>query len=132
MSELKKPSQFPTLTAAAGVQGLVMKDGSFAKCQLTHLLAMMLMPFAQVGVAAAASYTRSQWMEYARNYTYWYQTALKAGDVLVIQAMTSDTNQRVVYYFRITSVDTNMNVSRGYCFLMLMEGEPPIWPDKPT
>lgn len=133
MSTTKKPSGFP-YTSEKGSTGyaLGLQGSSFAKIQFPVLLAKMLMPFANVFVVNPGTYTREAWMSYATAPSYWYSQSAQVGDVLLISSVTSDTNQKLLYFFLVTAIRTGSAYKDGHCILMLMEGEPPLWPDTST
>ena len=130
MSKTKELSSLPTLPSTAmDVWSVVMNytasPGKLNVVALKYLLARMLMPFANVyGVGGGQTFTKAQWLEYATTRTYWHQDSAKIGDALVVSGTTKDTNQRLVYYFRVTDLGAGSQ-RYGKCFLLLLEGEPP-------
>ena len=128
MSETKKPSEFPLVSSTSeSLQGLVLSGSSFARMPYTHLIARMLMPFANLYVRISNSYTRTAWLEFSSSETYWGMKGMAVGDVLVITGTTSDTGQKFAYYFLAERAKTVTDMY-GHCFLFLLEGEPPVWP----
>ena len=120
----------PKVTSISGLSTLfVNASGEFVKMDPLIALASLLMPNATVLTHnGGTGYTRSQWIQYSTAPTYWPKENAKAGDVLVVTATTSDTKQRVVHFFLAKSQRTSTSWS-GDCFLLLLEGEAPLWPN---
>lgn len=128
MSETKKPSEFPLVSSTSeSLQGLVLSGSSYARMPYTHLIARMLMPFANLYTRTSNSYTRAGWLGFLSPETYWGMSGPAVGDVLVITGTTSDTGQKFAYYFLAERVRSETTMY-GHCFLLLLEGEPPFWP----
>ena len=73
------------------------------------------------------SFTKAIWLSYCTVKTGWWPYAANPGDLLTVYGKTSDTNQAVMTYHVVTSLEESGEKCWATPFLILMEGEPPIW-----
>lgn len=124
----EKLASAPTATSLSGLSmPLINSSGNLSQISPHILLAMLLLPNATVYTRSNVNwYTRDQIRLYSTGDTYWGVNAQKAGDVLLLFGTTADTNQQFVYFFQATS-RRNSEEWNGRCFLLLLEGERPLW-----
>ncbi len=101
------------------------------KLYTTDLFTMLAAIFMAGGTKqihiTSRSYTKEKWMTYCTVDEGWWTIPSDVGDILLIYGRTSDTDQSVVSYHVVKRKEEDASKIWAAPFLMLMEGEPPMW-----
>lgn len=121
------------VTFSEGDAVLMLQSSSVKSFPLHVFLgALFLTPGKRIyKVTQGASYTRAQWIEYSTTETYWLKHG-SIGDLSIFSGRTSDTNQKFTYFFMPERDHPNGTHHYGHAFLLLLEGEPPLWGNMPS
>ena len=128
LSDVLKSAQ--TASSLSGLSTLLVNSlGELVKIGKNKLLASMF----TIGSADVVEYNagnsamRATWLTYIkRSSDTWAISSASVMDSVVISGRTQDTNQSVVYYATVTEKISNTHI-KVKPFLLLLEGEPPIW-----